>query len=112
MAALRLYLEKGLYTVRDVVPLVLLISWGLAVAFRHRGPQRRAVGLITAVAAPTLAYGVLPPVLVMPMLYYYNELIAALGLLSAVALGALVWGIGRPDASGRARNEELTSNGV
>jgi hypothetical protein len=30
-------------------------------------------------------------VLVMPMLYYYSELVACLALLTAVALGGLAW---------------------
>jgi len=44
-----------------------------------------------AIAAPVFFYGFVPTVLVMPMLYYYADLAASLGLLVAVALGALTW---------------------
>lgn len=90
-SAVRLYVEKTLYTIKQFAAMLVLIVLGLALALRRPGQHRRSVGLVAAVSAPTLVFGMLPPVIVMPMLYYYSELVAALGLLSALALGGLVW---------------------
>jgi hypothetical protein len=89
--AARLYLGKLLFTVKAFGAMLLLIVGGLGLALRRPGPHRRSLGVVIAVAAPTLVWGLVPPVMVMPLLYYYSELVAALGLLSAVALGGLVW---------------------
>ena len=59
-------------------------------ALRAKGALLTLIGM-AALALPTLAIGLLPPVIVMPMLYYFSELVAGLGFLSAVALGGLVW---------------------
>jgi hypothetical protein len=88
--AARLYAGKLLFTVKQFGAMLLLIVCGLGLALRRVGRHRRRVAVAGAVAAPTLAWGLLPPVLVMPLLYYYSELVAALGLLSAIALGGLV----------------------
>lgn len=90
-AVVRLYLSKALYTFKHFAALILLVLIGFMLALRRPGRHRSAVAATVAVAAPTLAWGLVPSVLVMPMLYYYSELIAGLGLVSAIALGGLVW---------------------
>jgi hypothetical protein len=66
---------------------------GFVLALTRRSPQRRLLGASLAIATPTIILGFVPPVMVMPLLYYYSELSAALGLLVAVALGALAWSV-------------------
>ncbi|MDF1605214.1 glycosyltransferase [Nocardioides sp. YIM 152315] len=92
VAAMRLYLAKGLYVLKHFAAMIVLVVIGYLIAWQRPGPHRRLMGAATAIALPTLLFGLVPTVLVMPMLYYYSELVAGLGLLSAVALGGLVWG--------------------
>lgn len=91
VAAARLYLAKGLYVMKQFAAMIVLIVVGYLLAWRRPGPHRRMMAAITAIALPTLLFSLVPTVLVMPMLYYYSEVVAGLGLLSAVALGGLVW---------------------
>lgn len=91
VAAARLYLAKGLYVLKQFAAMIVLIVLGYLLAWRRPGPHRRMMTAITVVALPTLLFSLVPTVLVMPMLYYYSEVVAGLGLLSAVALGGLVW---------------------
>jgi hypothetical protein len=91
VAVVMLYLAKTLYTVKAFAAMILLVTVGFMLALRRPGPHRRTVVAITVIALPTLVWGLVPTVLVMPMLYYYSELVASLGLLSAIALGGLVW---------------------
>lgn len=93
VAALRLYLSKTLYTVKHFAAMLLLIGVGMLMVLRRRGPHRSLVGLLVVATVPTLLLGLLPVVLVMPMLYYYTELTAGLGFLSALALGGFVWAV-------------------
>ena len=100
--ALRLYLEKFLFTVKHFGAMLIFILVGFSMAMWRRGPHRGALGATLALCAPTLALALIPPVLVMPLLYYYSEMSAALGLLVVVSLGALVWVITSMPAQVRA----------
>ncbi len=91
--AVRLYLGKTLYTVKHFAAMLLLILLAAVVLRRRPGPHRRTLALLGVGSAPVLALGLLPVVLVMPMLYYFTELIAVLGFLSALALAGLVWAL-------------------
>lgn len=52
--------------------------------------KRYSTGFTTALvmATPTFLYGLVPPVVVMPLKYYFVELTAALSILIVVAIGA------------------------
>jgi hypothetical protein len=89
--AVRLYAAKALYTVKHFAALLVLIALAGFALRRRVGPHQALLVPLSIAAVPLLALGMLPAVLVMPMLYYYTELIAALGFLSALALGGLVW---------------------
>jgi hypothetical protein len=93
VGAVKLYVEKTLFVIKHFGAMIIFIAVGFVLALTRRSPQRRPLGAVLAIALPTLALGFVPPVLVMPYLYYYSELSAALGMLTAVALGALVWSI-------------------
>lgn len=90
-AALLLYVQKALYTIKSFGGMVAVVLIGFVLALQRRGAHRPRLGRIVAIALPTIIIGVIPPVLVMPLLYYYSELSAAMGLLVAVGLGALIW---------------------
>lgn len=92
-AAMRLYLLKALFVIKHFGAMIVFVVVGFVLALTRRSPQRRTLGATLAISVPTLLFGLLTPVLVMPLLYYYSELAAALGLLVAVALGALVWSL-------------------
>ncbi|MFC4614987.1 hypothetical protein ACFO3K_09730 [Cellulomonas algicola] len=89
--AVRLYLEKGAFVVWHFAAMIAFAAVGIGIALWRRGPHRARLVAVLLIAAPTLAIGLAPPVLVMPLLYYFSELAAGLGLLTAVALGGLVW---------------------
>lgn len=91
--ALKLYLLKTLFVIKHFGAMFVLVLVGFVLALSRRSPQRRPLGATLAVTLPTLILGFAPPVLVMPLLYYYSDLSAALGILVAVALGALVWSL-------------------
>lgn len=93
IGAVKLYIQKTLFVIKHFGAMIVFILVGFVLALTRRSPQRRPLAAALAIALPTLALGFVPPVLVMPYLYYYSELSAALGVLSAVALGALVWSI-------------------
>ncbi|GAA5211571.1 glycosyltransferase [Microbacterium kyungheense] len=93
IGAVKLYVQKTLFVIKHFGAMIAFIIVGFVLALTRRSPQRRRLVAALAIALPTLALGFVPPVLVMPYLYYYSELSAALGMLSAVALGALVWSI-------------------
>jgi hypothetical protein len=120
LGAVALLAQKLGYTMGHFAGMLALIVVGLALAFVIRGPHRRAAVAALAIAVPTAILGLAPPVLVMPMLYYYSELSAALGLLFAVALGALVWALPRHMVStakrirgqGRNRVEPTTADEI
>ena len=89
VAAGRLYLAKAWYTLSHYAGLVTLIAVATLLVVLRGRPRRGTALALALIAVPTLAFGVLPPVLVMPMLYYYTELVAALGYLSALSVGAI-----------------------
>ncbi len=89
----KLYLDKFLYVVKHFGAMLAFILVGLVLALMRRAPQRRPLGAAITVTLPTIAIGLIPPVLVMPLLYYYSELTAALSILVAIALGGLVWSL-------------------
>lgn len=91
VAAVRLYVEKVLFTVKHFGAMIVLVVLGIGLALRRAGPHRRRLSGAVALSVPTLLVGLAPPVLVMPLLYYYSEISAALGLLTAVGLGGLAW---------------------
>lgn len=91
LATLGLYLAKTLYTVKHFAAMIVVILAATVMVWRRRGPHRSTLRQLGAAAVPVLLLGLVPPVLVMPMLYYYTELVAALAFLTALALGGLVW---------------------
>ncbi len=93
VVAVKLYIKKALFVLQHFGGLVAFILVGFALVFARRVRQRRAAIAAAAIATPTLLLGLVPPVLVMPMLYYFSELSAAIGILAAVALGAIVWSL-------------------
>jgi hypothetical protein len=103
VGAVKLYVQKLIYVTKHFGGLLLLIVVGFAVGLsvRVRPPVR--VGRVLAIALPTVAIGLVPAVMVMPMLYYYSELAASLGILAAVSLGVLVWALSSWPARVRAR---------
>lgn len=88
---LGLYFEKALFVIKHFGAMIVFIVVGVGLALLRRGWHRRPLLVALAVPVPALILGFVPVVLVMPMLYYYSELSAALGLLLAIALGSLVW---------------------
>lgn len=93
LATLNLYLAKTLYTAKHFAGMIVVILAAIVVVWRRAGPHRERLRQVSAAAVPILLLGLVPPVLVMPMLYYYTELVAALAFLTALALGGLVWAI-------------------
>jgi len=93
LAAIGTYLSKALFVIKQFGAMIAFIVVAFVVALTRRSPQRRLLGASIAIALPTVILGLLSPVLVMPDLYHYTEISAALGLLVAVSLGALVWSI-------------------
>lgn len=93
VGALKLYVLKAIYLLEHFGAMVAFIVAGFAIGFVRIGRLRQPLGIVAAISAPTLALGLVPPIMVMPMLYYYSELSAVLGLLAAVSLGVLVWSL-------------------
>lgn len=91
VTAATMYVAKALVTITHFGGILVVIALGVGLAAWRAGPHRRRLWGAVAIAAPTLVIGLLPAVLVMPLLYYYSELSGALGLLLSVALGALAW---------------------
>lgn len=92
-AAIRLYLTKTFFTIKHFAAMIVVILFALVMVWRRQGPHRARLRQVSAATVPFLLLGLVPTVLVMPMLYYFSELAAALGLLLALALGGLVWTI-------------------
>ena len=93
VAAVRLYLTKTFFTIKHFAAMLVVILLAVVMVWRRRGPHKRRVRQVSAATVPFLLLGLVPTVLVMPMLYYFSELAAALGFLLALALGGLVWTI-------------------
>lgn len=100
--AIGLYADKLAYTARHFAAVLTFIGFAALLVRRRRTPGGRDAARAAATTLPTIALGLVPPVLVMPMLYYYSELVAALGFLTALALGGAVCafsGLPRSDTS-------------
>ncbi|QAY74580.1 hypothetical protein ET445_15805 [Agromyces protaetiae] len=93
VVAVKLYVKKALFVLQHFGGMVAFILVGFLLVFVRRVRQRRAAVTALAITVPTILLGLVPPVLVMPMLYYFSELSAALGILVAVALGAVAWAL-------------------
>jgi hypothetical protein len=91
VAAARLYAQKTVFTLAHFAAMLAVAALGVGFAVRRAGTHRRRVGGAVALTVPVLLVGLVPPVLVMPMLYYFSEISAAVGLLTAVGVGALAW---------------------
>ena len=102
VGATKLYVHKTIYLAKHFGGLLLFIVVGFAVGLSIRSTLRARLGRVLAMVAPLLALGIVPAVMVMPMLYYYSELAAALGLLAAVSLGVIVWALTSWPARARA----------
>jgi hypothetical protein len=89
----KLYIDKFLFVVREFGAMISFILVGLVLVLTRRASPRRTLTASIAVTIPTLLIGLIPPVLVMPLLYYYSELTAALSVLVAIALGGLAWSL-------------------
>lgn len=89
LAAARLYATKTFYVVKQFAAMIVVILLA-AMLVGLRGPRRRLLRQVAAAPVPILLLGLVPTVLVMPMLYYFSELAAGLGFLLALALGGLV----------------------
>lgn len=85
-----LYADKLAYTLRHFAAMLTVIIFAGLLVWRRRTHGGGAAARTAVIALPTIALGLVPPVLVMPMLYYYSELVAGLGLLTALALGGAV----------------------
>lgn len=103
-----MYVEKAGDTVWQNIGVVAAIVAGLVLLWRRAsaGPVLRRVGLILL---PAIAYGFMPPTLVMPMRYYFMEFSAATGLMLAVAVaaaGAATVRASRPAEDGEQQEQE------
>lgn len=103
IGAVKLYALKAIYLAKHFGGLLLFIILGFAVGLSVRTGLNVRLRRVLAIVVPLLALGLVPAVLVMPMLYYYSELSAALGLLAAVSLGVIVWALTSWPARVRAR---------
>jgi hypothetical protein len=93
LAAVRLYLTKTFFTIKHFAAMIVVVLLAVVMVWRRRGPHRARLRQVSAATVPLIGLGLVPTVLVMPMLYYFSELAAALGFLLALALGGLVWAI-------------------
>lgn len=87
LSALELYVEKLLFTLLHYSSEILLISAGIFTIVLTKSKQRiasiRKSGILIL---PTLLWGFIPAVMVMPMIYFFNELQAGIGLMVSIAL--------------------------
>jgi hypothetical protein len=101
------------YTAKHFAAMLAVILAAIVVVWRRPGRHRTVLRQVSAATVPILLLGLVPPVLVMPMLYYYTELVAALAFLTALALGGIVWALTtlpsvvRADERARARAHAL-----
>jgi hypothetical protein len=112
LIAAQLYFAKFLYVVKHFGAMLAFILVGLVLALMRRAPQRRHLGAAVTVTVPTILLGLVPPVLVMPFLYYYSELTAGLSILVAIGLGGLVWSLTSMPAHVRASERNRLSTRV
>lgn len=93
--ALKLYLQKFFHVVQHFSGMIVLVGFGALLTFMRRSPEREGYAIAAVLATPTLLLGLIPPIAVMPMIYYYSELTAGLSLLAAVSLGGVTWSLDR-----------------
>jgi hypothetical protein len=96
------YVGKFLYVIKHFGAMIFAILLGLGLSLSRPGQHRKPLLAATLVSLPVLTIGLAPPVLVMPMLYYFSDLSAGLGLLLALSIGSIVWYV--TNISGYIRN--------
>lgn len=109
------YFRRGLFVIKHFGAMISFIAIGFVLALTRRAPQRRALAGASWILLPSLILGFIAAVENDPTLYGYSQLTATLGVLTAVALGAIVWSITsmpshvrsleRTRLSGRRRND-------
>ncbi len=88
--AIGLYADKLAYTLRHFAATLTVVAFAGLLLWRRRTRGGGDAARTAAITLPTIALGLVPPVLVMPMLYYYSELAAGLGFLTALGLAGVV----------------------
>lgn len=89
--AVKTYVGKFLYVIKHFGAMIFAILLGIGLGLSRPGQHRKPLLAATLVSLPVLIIGLAPPVLVMPMLYYFSDLSAGLGLLLALSIGSIVW---------------------
>ena len=89
--AVKTYIGKFLYVIKHFGAMIFAILLGIGLGLSRPGQHRKPLLAATLVSLPVLTIGLAPPVLVMPMLYYFSDLSAGLGLLLALSIGSIVW---------------------
>jgi hypothetical protein len=89
--AVKTYIEKFLYVIKHFGAMIFAILLGIGLGISRPGAHRKPLIVASLLTLPVLAIGLAPPVLVMPMLYYFSDLSAGLGLLLALSIGSIVW---------------------
>lgn len=89
--AAKTYVGKFLYVIKHFGAMIFAILLGIGLGLSRPGAHRKPLVLATLLTLPVLAIGFAPPVLVMPMLYYFSDLSAGLGLLLTLSIGSIVW---------------------
>lgn len=120
LTAVDVYFRRLLIVIKHFGAMISFILIGFVLALTRRAPQRRALAASFWIALPSLILGFMASVRHSPTLYAYSQLSATLGLLSAIALGAVVWSITsmpshvrsveRSRLNGRHRNEMATAS--
>lgn len=86
LSAIELYAEKLLFTLLHYSAEILLIAAGILAIVLTKSKQLiasiRKSGMLIL---PTILWGFIPAVMVMPMIYFFNELQAGLGLMVSIA---------------------------
>lgn len=93
METVGLYLQKCFHVIKYFGAMISFILVGFVLALTRRAPQRRSIAAAFAIVFPSLTLGFVVAVVSTPGVYSYGLLSAALGLLAAIALGAIVWSI-------------------
>lgn len=120
--AFEVYFRRALFVIKHFGAMISFIVVGFVLALTRRAPQRRALAGASWVLLPSLIMGFLTAIESAPTLYTFAQLSATLGVLTAVALGALIWSITsmpshvrsleRTRLSGRRRNEGVALSPV
>jgi hypothetical protein len=110
------YFRRALFVIKHFGAMISFIAVGFVLALTRRAPQRRALAAASWILLPSLILGLIAGIENTPLLYGFSQLSATLGMLTAVALGAIVWSITsmpshvrsleRTRLSGRRRNNQ------